>query len=93
MHKSSRQFHRLASSAVPDDVPTDDAGSGLLEACSTRFASPDFVVECDVRHTVWVKRTDGSRSVGLPPWMLRQYSESQLMERVESKLGVPAAKL
>jgi hypothetical protein len=86
VHKSSRQSHPPVSMPEPDIVLTDDGGSGLLEACKTRFASPDYVVECDARHTVWVKRTDSTRSFGLPPWLLRQHSMNQVLERVEDKL-------
>ena len=63
MRRSSRQFNRLISSDKPE-VPTDDGGSGLLEACKERFAPPEWTVECDSRHTVWVKRADGTKSFG-----------------------------
>jgi hypothetical protein len=46
-------------------------------------------VKCDARHTVWVKRTDGSRSVGLPPWALRRQSLEEALESIETKLAVP----
>jgi hypothetical protein len=91
VRRSSRQFNRLISGDKPV-VPTDDGGSGLLEACKARFAPPLFEVECDARHTVWVKRTDGTRSFGMPPWLLRQYSLSDVLERAEEKLGAPAPK-
>jgi hypothetical protein len=90
VHRSSRQFRQLAPNAEPDVVLTDDGGSGLLEACQTRFAAPEYVVTCDARHTVWVKRADGARSVGLPPWILRQHSLEVALDRMELKLlGLP----
>jgi len=85
---SSRQFHKLVSSDEPEVVLTDDGGSGLFEACTARFASPDFEVKCDARHTVWVKRADDTRSVGLPPWVLRQQPMGEVLEGVETKLGL-----
>lgn len=91
MRRSSRQFNRLISSDKPE-VPTDDGGSGLLEACKERFAPPEYEVECDPRHTVWVKRTDGTRSFGMPPWLLRQNTVAEILSRAEDKLGTPVAK-
>jgi acetylornithine/succinyldiaminopimelate/putrescine aminotransferase len=88
MRTTSRKFRQLAQSDEPPVVYTDDGGSGLLAACQARFGSPDFEVKCDARHTVWVKRADGSRSVGLPPWILRQQSMNEVLERMEEKLGV-----
>ena len=86
MRKSSRQFH---PSDEPEIVYTDDGGSGLLEACQNRFGLPDYEVKCDARHTVWVKRADGSRSVGLPPWELRRHSVVEVLERVQTRLALP----
>jgi hypothetical protein len=86
MPKWSRQSHLLMSSAESVIVQTDDGGLGLLEACKTRFASPNYEVECDARHTVWVKRADGARSFGLSPWLLRQHPLNEVLERVETKL-------
>lgn len=91
MRRSSRQFNRLISSDKPE-VPTDDGGSGLLEACKERFAPPEWTVECDSRHTVWVKRADGTRSFGMPPWLLRQNTITEILARAEEKLGAPIAK-
>ena len=91
MRRSSRQFNRLISSDKPE-VPTDDGGSGLLEACKERFAPPEWTVECDSRHTVWVKRADGTKSFGMPPWLLRQASIAEILARAEEKLGAPIAK-
>ena len=89
MRTSFSKSQRATSTAEPVVVYTDDGGSGLLEACRARFAPPEFTVECDARHTVWVKRSDGSRSFGLPPWLLRQHSLDEVLEGVEAKLEVP----
>jgi hypothetical protein len=72
----------------PDAIAVvyDDGGSGLLDACRTRFAPFDCEVSCDERHTVWVKRANGSLSVGLPPWMLNRSSIDELLEGVTVKL-------
>lgn len=80
------------SSAPPRLEPlvyTDDGGSGLLKACKRRFAPPDYVVGCDVRHTVWVKRADGTRSFGLSPWLLGRQSMDELLEQLETRLALP----
>ena len=90
MRRSSRQFNRLISSDKPE-VPTDDGGSGLLDACKERLAPPEYEVECDPRHTVWVKRTDGSRSVGLAPWALRRQSLGAALASVAKRIGAPVA--
>ena len=90
MRRSSSTFNRSVLDAEPHVVLTDDGGSGLLAACKARFVSPEFEVECDARRTVWVKRTDGTRSFGLAPWLVRQHSIDEVLERAERKLGVPA---
>jgi hypothetical protein len=69
-------------------IYTDDGGSGLLEACKTRFAAPEYEVACDARHTVWVKRTDDQRSFGLAPWQLRARSMEEVLGHAEEKLRV-----
>jgi hypothetical protein len=89
MRKSSWQGHLFTPGTEPDVVRTDDGGSGLFEACKTRFAPPEYEVKCDPIHTVWVKRADGGRSVGLPPWLLRQHSLDEVLERVETRIGLP----
>lgn len=90
MRKPSRHLHPVDPDAEPI-VYTDDGGSGLLEACKARFEAPEFIVECDSRHTVWVKRADGSRSFGCPPWLLRQRSVEEVLETVEVKLRLPVS--
>jgi len=89
MRRSSRQFRPIEPGENGEPIQTDDGGSGLLDACRTRFASRDYEIECDTRHTVWVKRSDGRRSVGLPPWSLRQRTVSQVLEQVAEKLALP----
>jgi hypothetical protein len=64
-----------------------DNGSGLFNACKAHFASPKYEVECDAMHTVWVKNTEGTRSLGLSQWLLRQHSMDELLERVETGLA------
>ena len=54
------------------------------------FTAPDYQVECDSRHTVWVRRADGTRSFGVQPWLLRKYSLEELFERIETKLKTPS---
>lgn len=86
MRTSSGQFYQSKSPDEPAVVYTDDGGSGLFEACKTRFPPPEFEVVVDARHTVWVKRADGTRSFGLSPWLVREHSEAEVLERVEKKL-------
>jgi len=90
VRRSSRQFNRLISSDKPE-VEVDDGGSGLLQACQQRFTQPEWIVECDSRHTVWVKRADGTRSFGMPPWLLRQNTIEEILARAEEKLKAPVA--
>lgn len=67
-------------------VYTDDGGSGLLDACRVRFTAPEFEVACDARHTVWVKRMEGGRSIGLAPWQLRARSMEQVLDHTAKRL-------
>jgi hypothetical protein len=92
VRRSSSQFRPNAPDPATDIDKTDDGGSGLYEACRAHFPRPDFTVECDARHTVWVKRVDGSRSYGLPPWSLRRNTLDEVMERVKDKLEAPVIK-
>jgi hypothetical protein len=91
MRKPSTHSNMATPSDAPVIVYTDDGGSGLLVACRTRFSPPDYEVECDARHTVWVKRADGTHSIGLPPWLLRRQSMDEVLTRVHTKLN-PADK-
>jgi hypothetical protein len=88
MRASSNRFRPPIADTEPPIVLTDDGGSGLLEACKRRFAAPAFEVACDARHTVWIKRSDGLRSFGLPPWLLRTQSMDEILEAAEEKLGL-----
>lgn len=63
----------------------------LLKAAEERFPLPDFEVSCDDRHTVWVKRSDGQRSVGLSQWGLRRYSLEQMLDDAQEKLASAGA--
>lgn len=86
---ASRHSHQRVLSDEPVVIYTDDGGSGMLAACQARFTSPDYEVLCDARHTVWVKRTDGTRSFGLPPWALRRHSLDEVLDGLEKKLTLP----
>lgn len=66
----------------------DDGGSGLFAACVERFESSDCLIECDARHTVWVKRADGTRSVGLAPWQLSRNKLEDVLENVSKRLSL-----
>ncbi|MGB4594083.1 MAG: hypothetical protein WBI63_09985 [Coriobacteriia bacterium] len=88
MRTSFKQSYPPKPAVEEPPVVYDDGGCGLFDACSARFTAPDFFVECDARHTVWVKRTDGSRSYGVSPWLLRRHSMDEILETVEEKLGV-----
>jgi hypothetical protein len=79
--------HTHTTSGTGTVVHHDDGGSGLFDACSKRFDSAFHEVTCDASHTVWVKRRDVSRSVGLSPWMLGRRSLADLLDSVEAKLG------
>ncbi len=86
MRMSSKPSRGTPAEPDADVVLTDDGGSGLFEACSHRFPAPDYKVACDASHTVWVKRTDGSRSIGLPPWLLNRRSVDEALDNVAAKL-------
>lgn len=90
MRRSSKQFRSSASTEETEVIQYDDGGSGLFEACQTRFASCDCEITCDARHTVWVKSADGTRSVGMAPWLLGRHSLNELLDDVEDRLGLAA---
>lgn len=90
MRKPSRHLEPLDPDA-PVVILTDDGGSGLYTACLARFAAPEYEVSCDIKHTVWVKRADGTRSFGMPPWLLRQRTMEDVLERAAAKLCTPVA--
>jgi len=93
MSSSSSPFRPSTPEVDSSIILTDDGGSGLYDACMIRFAAPGYEVACDERHTVWVKCVDGSRSIGLSPWILRQRSMSEVLDHAERKLSAPFAKL
>jgi hypothetical protein len=82
----TRSRSKNAADAGAEPVVYDDGGSGLLEACRSRFVPDECRVTCDARHTVWVARADGSLSVGLSPWMLGRRSVDELLEGVGTRL-------
>jgi hypothetical protein len=88
MHRSSKKFRRSDTGAEIDAVQYDDGGSGLFEACQARFASSGCEITCDARHSVWVKRADGTRWVGLAGWLLNRYSMEELLDSVEARLDL-----
>lgn len=92
MRTSSNRFRPLKPATEQPVIYTDDGGSGLLEACKSRFPEPGFVVSCDARHTVWIKRADGSSSYGLSPWLLRKQTMDGVLEGAELKLGLTREK-
>lgn len=66
----------------------EDAARRILEAGRRRFPAPDFEVTADEKGTVWIKRTDGQRSVGLQVWQLRGRTAEEALDRVAAKLAV-----
>lgn len=93
MPKLLRAPSTQEASAEPVVILTDDGGSGMYEICKAHFAAPKFQVECDARHTVWVRRADGSRSFGLSPWALRRNTLEEVLAQVESKLTGPISRM
>lgn len=65
----------------------EEAVALMIEACRTRFPEPEFTAEADERGTIWLKRADGSRSVGLQPWQLRGRSLEEVLDGAEQKLA------
>lgn len=74
-----------------DAMRADADWTALLEACQHRFTGAEYVVECDSKHTVWVKNTSTGRSVGLHPWMLRNHSLDDLLAGVERRVATSLA--
>jgi len=80
------------SESVPDlasapPLPIATVWGRLLEAAKKRFPDPEFEVTCDDRHTIWVKRTDGTRSVGISQWLLRRFTLEEILSRTEARLA------
>lgn len=92
MRTSYKQSYPPNPASDLPPIVYDDGGSGLLELCKARFKSPEYEVECDARHTTWIKRADDGRSFGLAPWLLRTRSAEEVLKGVEDKFGVPAVK-
>ena len=90
--RPSQQSRPSRPLLAPDVDLTDDAGSGLYEACLTRFPSPGYSVECDAKHSVWIKRADGTRSVGLSPWLLNRHTLEEVLDRAEASFERAAAR-
>lgn len=80
--------HHVLSARVAETVEFDP--DELLEACRVRFGEPEYEVHCDDRRTVWVKRADGTRSIGLQPWLMRQHPLDDVLEHAEDKLATTA---
>lgn len=64
------------------------ATARILEAARERFPEPEFIVDDDPTGTVWVKLADGSRSVGLAAWLLREKTAEEVLKSAEDKLGL-----
>ncbi|HAL29369.1 MAG TPA: hypothetical protein DCP20_01445 [Coriobacteriia bacterium] len=88
MYNSPQRLQNAKTADLEAPIEYDDGGSGILEACRSRFGSAGCSISCDASHTVWVKRPDGSKSVGLPQWMASRYSMDKLLADVEVKLGL-----
>jgi hypothetical protein len=71
----------------------DDGGTGLFEACTSRFAESGWTITCDRHHAVWVKAESGSYSIGLAPWVVGRYSTDTILDYVERKMRNPEARL
>lgn len=84
----SKKSRESVAETDAEVIVYDDGGSGLFAACQERFGSLGFVIECDAKHTVWVKNADGSRSVGLAPWQLTRHSMEKVLDDVEERLGL-----
>ncbi|MCK8115762.1 hypothetical protein [Anaerosoma tenue] len=88
MYNSPQRLQNAKTAELEAPVEYDDGGSGILEACRSRFGSAGCSISCDASHTVWVKRPDGTKSVGLPQWMASRYSMEKLLADVEVKLDL-----
>ncbi|MHB9003015.1 MAG: hypothetical protein ACYC6C_02980 [Coriobacteriia bacterium] len=69
-----------------EDIVFDDAGSGLLEACTARFAQFGWSIRCDSHHAVWIKSPDAPLAVGLAPWMIDYASIDPMLDEVEGRI-------
>lgn len=64
----------------------DDGGSGLLDACASRFAETGWEFRCDANHAVWVESADATYSVGVAPWMIDRRPLEKILDYVEAKM-------
>jgi len=87
MRSPSKRSVPTAPNGEVEVVVYDDGGSGLFEACRNRFESYDCEISCDARHTVWIKRPDGTLSVGLSRWMLNRQTMDELLDDVGARLA------
>lgn len=91
----AQSFRRMQNAQSRDEQPVviyDDGGSGIEAACTERFAAYGCTVSCDATHTVWVKRADGTKSVGLQRWMAERNSMDDLLDNVAVRLGLDKAR-
>jgi hypothetical protein len=91
MTKATARSQRSWPRRESDTTSNDRTWNELLEACEARFPALTYEVSCDARHTVWVRRSDGTRSVGLSPWLLREHSLDEVLAGVDAKLDAPVA--
>ncbi|MBN2248555.1 MAG: hypothetical protein JW733_07635 [Coriobacteriia bacterium] len=88
MAHSFRRMQTAQSQADQPVVVYDDGGSGIEAACTKRFAAYGCTISCDATHTVWVKRADGTKSVGLQRWMAERNSMDDLLDNIAVRLGL-----
>lgn len=88
MASSFRRTQTVQAQADQPVVVYDDGGSGLEAACAKRFAAYGCSISCDATHTVWVKRADGAKSVGLQRWMAERHPMDDLLDSVAVRLGL-----
>lgn len=87
----AHSFRRMQTAQSQADQPVviyDDGGSGIEAARTKRFAAYGCTASCDATHTVWVKRADGTKSVGLQRWMAEPNSMDGLLDNVATRLGL-----
>jgi hypothetical protein len=88
------RYRRSTTTEEPEEeILYDDGGSGLYDACTTRFAEFGWTVKCDSRHEVWVKSADASYAISLTPLMLASHPIDQMLDHVEAKLKSAEARL
>ena len=88
MQKSGELSQQPAAKAQSGISTRDEAARRLLEACRSHYPPPKYEVACDSSHIVWIKDKRKKRSVGLQPWLLRDHTLDEVLERADTKLGV-----